>query len=54
MRAMKEAALRGAGMQVSERVRFASLLLKRINQTADAQEGLAAFQEKRQPSWQGR
>jgi enoyl-CoA hydratase/carnithine racemase len=50
----KEAALRGAGMQVAERVRFASLLLKWINQTADAQEGLAAFREKRQPSWQGR
>jgi E-phenylitaconyl-CoA hydratase len=53
MRAMKEAALRGQTMQMPDRVRFSSLLLKRINQTADAKEGLSAFQEKRQPTWRG-
>lgn len=54
MRAIKEAALRGAGMATVDRVRFASLMLQRIGQTEDAKEGLAAFAEKRAPTWKGR
>ncbi|MBI3967800.1 MAG: enoyl-CoA hydratase/isomerase family protein [Chloroflexi bacterium] len=54
VRAIKEVTMRGLGMQMEDRVRFASLMLRRIEQTADAKEGLTAFAEKRQPTWSGR
>lgn len=54
MRAIKEIAVRGQDMTMEDRVRFAGALSETIHQSADAQEGLAAFREKRQPVWQGR
>lgn len=54
VRAIKEVTMRGLEMGLHERVRFAGLMLERINGSADAQEGLRAFAEKRAPVWQGR
>jgi enoyl-CoA hydratase/carnithine racemase len=54
MRAIKEVAVRGRDMIMEDRVRFAETLSDQIRQSADAQEGLAAFREKRQPIWQGK
>lgn len=54
VRAIKEATLRGLGMSLENRVRFAALMNRRVRETEDAQEGLRAFAEKRQPVWQGR
>jgi E-phenylitaconyl-CoA hydratase len=54
IRAIKEIAVRGQDMTMEDRVRFAGTLSETIRQSADAQEGLAAFREKRQPVWQGR
>jgi enoyl-CoA hydratase/carnithine racemase len=54
VRAIKEVTMRGLEMGISERVRFAGLMIERIDRTADAQEGLKAFLEKRTPVWQGR
>jgi enoyl-CoA hydratase/carnithine racemase len=54
MRAIKEIAVRGRDMNMEDRVRFAETLSEHMPQSADAQEGLAAFREKRQPAWQGR
>ncbi|MBI2320921.1 MAG: enoyl-CoA hydratase/isomerase family protein [Chloroflexi bacterium] len=54
VRAVKEVTMRGLEMGLRERVRFAGLMIERIEGTADGQEGLRAFLEKRQPIWQGR
>lgn len=54
VRAIKEVTIRGLEMGLDNRVRLARLMLRRINQTEDAREGLAAFAQKRQPAWQGR
>ncbi|MBI4506742.1 MAG: enoyl-CoA hydratase/isomerase family protein [Chloroflexi bacterium] len=54
VRAIKEVTLRGLGLDLENRVRFAALMQRRIRASEDAQEGLRAFADKRQPVWQGR
>ena len=54
VRAMKEAAIRGLDLPLSERLSVGAEMFERIKATKDAQEGLAAFQEKRTPVWRGR
>ena len=48
---MKEAAIRGLEMPLSERLSVGAEMFERVKATEDAQEGLAAFQEKRTPVW---
>lgn len=52
--AMKEATLRTLSMVSEDAYRFASQLLRRVEATEDAQEGLRAFREKRRPIWKAR
>lgn len=52
--AMKEATLRTLSMPAEDAFTFASLLLGRVESTADAQEGLRAFRERRAPVWRAR
>ena len=54
VRAMKEATVRGLHLSLHDRLNVATTIFERVGATADAQEGLAAFQEKRLPQWQGR
>ena len=54
VRAMKEATVRGLHLSLHDRLNVATTIFERVGATADAQEGLAAFQEKRAPQWQGR
>ena len=54
VRAMKEATVRGLHLSLHDRLNVATTIFERVGATADAQEGLAAFQEKRPPQWQGR
>lgn len=53
-RATKEVAWRTADMGWIESVRFGETMRKVVNSTADAREGLRAWQEKRPPRWRGR
>jgi enoyl-CoA hydratase/carnithine racemase len=54
VRAIKEAAIRGLGLPLEQRVRLARQTADRVKQSEDTQEGLAAFREKRAPVWKGR
>jgi enoyl-CoA hydratase/carnithine racemase len=54
VRAIKEAAIRGLGLPLDQRVRIARQTADRVKQSEDTQEGLAAFREKRAPVWRGR
>ena len=51
---MKEATVRGLHLSLHDRLNVATTIFERVGATADAQEGLAAFQEKRAPEWRGR
>ena len=53
-RATKEVAWRTADMGWIESVRFGETMRKVVNSTADAGEGLRAWQQKRAPRWRGR
>jgi enoyl-CoA hydratase len=54
VRAMKEATLRTLSMRPDDAYRYATYMLKELEQTEDAQEGMRAFLEKRAPVWRGR
>ena len=51
VRTMKEVTIRGLEMNMEDRLKYAAEHTSSIRETADAQEGLAAFREKRAPVW---
>lgn len=53
VRAVKEAALRGFGLDLQERLTMGRAISNRIEVSKDAKEGLLAFKEKRTPQWVG-
>lgn len=53
VQAMKEAALMGFEVNLAQRLRVGGMIMARVIKTKDAEEGLRAFQEKRQPVWIG-
>ena len=53
VQAMKEAALMGLEVDLAHRLRIGGMILARVVKTKDAQEGLRAFEEKREPVWRG-
>ncbi len=54
VRAMKEAAIRGLDLPLQDRLEVATNIYDRLQDTEDAKEGLAAFEEKRAPVFRGR
>jgi enoyl-CoA hydratase/carnithine racemase len=52
--AIKEASIKGAEMDMEERVAFAQKKRDEVLLSEDAQEGVRAFAEKRAPVWKGR
>src|SRR4051794_12822680 len=53
VRGIKEATLRGRRVPLDERLKIGRAIANRVEVSADAQEGLAAFKEKRAPRWPG-
>jgi enoyl-CoA hydratase/carnithine racemase len=53
VRGIKEATLRGKGHDLAERLKIGRAIANRVEVSADAKEGLAAFKEKRTPRWVG-
>ena len=52
--AIKEASIKGAEMNLEDRVAYAQQKRDEVLLTEDAQEGVRAFAEKRPPVWRGR
>ena len=52
--AIKEASVNGAAMDLERRVAYAQLKRDNVLNSEDAQEGVKAFAEKRQPVWKGK
>jgi enoyl-CoA hydratase/carnithine racemase len=53
VRGIKEATLRGRGVDLAERLKIGRAIANRVEVSADGKEGLAAFKEKRAPNWTG-
>lgn len=53
VRGIKEATLRGHGVELAERLKIGRAIANRVEVSQDAKEGLAAFKEKRTPTWVG-
>jgi len=53
VRGIKEAALRGLGVDLAGRLKIGRAIANRVEVSKDAIEGLAAFKEKRTPHWVG-
>ena len=53
VRGIKEAALRGLGVDLADRLKIGRAIANRVEVSKDAIEGLAAFKEKRTPHWVG-
>ncbi len=51
VRAMKEATMRGLHLSLPDRLNLAGMVFEQVRGSADAQEGLDAFKEKRAPNW---
>ncbi len=54
VQAIKELAVRGRDMSLSDGIRLESSFNRHLQMTADADEGVRAFREDREPEWEGR
>jgi len=54
MQAIKELAVRGQDNSLSEGLRMEQSFVRHLFETEDAQEGVAAFREDREPQWEGK